>query len=90
MKSKKFIRRLAKIGIEVELVANYPWVYLDKVNGTKVTSNFLANHGFTPFFANSENGCRFSDRRKVFQKIRQVLAYNCYTQLTQEIGDYEK
>ena len=87
MKVEKFIRRLAKIGVGVELVANYPWIYLDRVNGTKVTDKFLANHGFTAFFANSENGCRFSDRRKVFRKVRQVLAYNYYMKLTKEYDE---
>ena len=31
-----FLERLKKIGIEVKLVGNYPWVYLDEICGIKV------------------------------------------------------
>ena len=43
-----FINRLKKIGIELELVGNVPWIYLDKVNGNKVRpEDYNANHGYT-------------------------------------------
>ena len=42
-----FVDRLKKIGIEVELVGNFPWIYLDKVNGKTVTEKLNANHGVT-------------------------------------------
>lgn len=32
----RLVPRLRKIGINVELFGNYPWIYLDKVNGNKV------------------------------------------------------
>lgn len=87
------VRRLAKLGIDIELKANAPWVYLDKVNGTKVLAPFMGEHGFTAFFlcdGDHDPYCvTFSDRRKVFQKIRQILAYNQYVLLTQELGEYE-
>jgi len=41
-----FVKRLEKIGIKVELIGNFPWVYLDKVNGVKIEGSFRANHGF--------------------------------------------
>ena len=47
---QSFHNRLKKIGIEVEFIGNYPWLYLDKVNGKKVTGRLHANHGFTVFF----------------------------------------
>lgn len=53
---KSFIHRLAKIGITVEFIGNYPWVYLDKVNGKKVTGTFMADHGFTVFFLGIRKG----------------------------------
>ena len=31
-----FIIRLKKININLELIGNTPWIYLDKVNGNKV------------------------------------------------------
>jgi len=86
MNINTFISRLKKIGVNVELAANYPWVYLYSVNGTEVTSNFHADHGFTAFTLTLK-GFRFSDRRTVFKKIRQILAYNEYMKLTEEIRD---
>lgn len=56
-----FINRLKKIGIEVELFGNYPWIYLDTINGVKVKENFLADHGFTVFFA----GVKFGEKEKI-------------------------
>ena len=43
-----FVNRLKKIGIEVELVGNIPWIYLNKVNGNRVKSeDYNANYGYT-------------------------------------------
>jgi len=67
-----FVKRLNRIGVDVELVANYPWVYMNKVNGVLVTEDFMANHGFTAFFVAREE--RWSDRRRVFAKIRELLS----------------
>jgi hypothetical protein len=41
------VKRLRRCGIEIELVGNYPWIYLDKVNGNSIKQeDFTANHGF--------------------------------------------
>ena len=45
-----FRRRMDKLGIKCEFVGNYPWVYIDKINGKKVTEKFCGNHGFTVAF----------------------------------------
>ena len=45
-----FVERLKKIGIEVKLVGNYPWVYIDEICGIKVKEKFAGNHGFTIIF----------------------------------------
>ena len=42
-----FVRRLKKIGIEVTLAGNYPWIYLESVCGHKVWERYEGNHGFT-------------------------------------------
>jgi hypothetical protein len=43
----KLRERLSRIGIEIELVGNIPWIYLEKVNGIRVRpEDFTANHGF--------------------------------------------
>jgi len=64
----KFVRRLNKIGIIVDLSANYPWIYLRQINGKFVTETYAANHGFAAFFY--VNYVKFSDRRVVFKLIR--------------------
>jgi len=61
MNINTFISRLAKIGIKVELAANYPWIYLTKVNGISVKAKFQAEHGFTAFFLTYKYGIKFSD-----------------------------
>lgn len=70
-----FINRLEKIGIQVELIGNYPWIYLDKVNGKKVQGKFEGNHGFTCFWRAIKTGQKdhISDISVVFNKIRETL-----------------
>ena len=43
----KFRERLGKIGIEIELEGNVPWIYLKSVNGNRVQPEdwINANHG---------------------------------------------
>lgn len=72
---KSFVDRLKKIGINVKLFANYPWVYLQEVNGKKVEEKFQGNHGFTAFFLtnNPENSYKITDTKVVFKKIRELI-----------------
>ncbi len=43
-----FINRMRKIGIELKLVVNVPWIYLVSVNGNLVKEeDYTANHGYT-------------------------------------------
>lgn len=67
-----FINRLKKIGITVELVGNYPWIYLHKVNGKRVTERFQANHGFTIAFhpIRKSQLFKFTDLKEIFKIIR--------------------
>ena len=71
----KFVNRLNRIGIEVTLIGNYPWVYMDTVNNKQIKENFCACHGYTAFFmpVTNKQKVRFSDRRTVFRKIRTML-----------------
>lgn len=69
---KSFVDRLNKIGIKVELMGNYPWVYLDKVNDKKVWGLYEGNHGFTVFFVNK--GERITNISVIFKKIREMLS----------------
>lgn len=70
-----FVNRLAKIGINVELVGNYPWVYMRKVNGNSVKDKWLGNHGFTVFFRATKPGQSdtITDINVIFKQIRKLL-----------------
>jgi hypothetical protein len=69
-----FVNRLKKIGIEVILVGNIPWVYLHKVNGNTVTEKLNANHGFTvawyPVRMGSEPRLNWEYMDEIFDVIR--------------------
>ena len=67
----RFVQRLKKIGIDITLSANYPWVYITHVNGVPVDAKFKSKWGFTGFFV--IRGEQWSDRREVFQMIRGAL-----------------
>ena len=49
-KIKVFVERLKKIGIDVKLSGNYPWVYITEICCKRVTEKFDGNHGFTIIF----------------------------------------
>jgi len=70
----RLVPRLKKIDIEVELVGNYPWIYLEKVNGNRIKKEdfFMGNHGFTISFLPIRKGqvMELTDIRKVFEIIR--------------------
>ncbi len=70
----RLVPRLKKIGINVELVGNYPWIYLEKVNGNRIKKEdyFCGNHGFTIAFLPIRVGqtMELTDIRKVFEIIR--------------------
>lgn len=65
----KLIDRLNKIGITLDLVGNYPWIYVRKINGKTVTEKYLANHGFTMAFINGTDGT-LTDLKEIFKLIR--------------------
>lgn len=71
------VGKLERININVTFVANYPWIYLDEVNGKKVKGTFEANHGFTAFFLrtklNDPVKYHWTDIKVVFEKIRETL-----------------
>jgi hypothetical protein len=72
-KITRFVERLKKIGIDVKLSGNFPWVYLGKINGVRVTETFYANHGFTVMFLPSRMDSppsEFTDITEIFKLIR--------------------
>lgn len=71
-KISTFCERLQKIGITVEIFANYPWIYLDKVNGNVVKEPFFSNHKFTLAFSGVKRlqESSFTDITEIFKIIR--------------------
>jgi hypothetical protein len=67
-----FVERMKKLNIDIELAGNYPWVYINKINGKRVTEIFEANHGFTVAFLPIRDGqeLRFTDISEIFKLIR--------------------
>jgi len=71
-----FIKRMNKLGIKIELCGNYPWIYIDKINGRKVKEKFKGNHGFTIAFMPIRKGQKmeFTDIGEIFCLIRKYVA----------------
>lgn len=68
-----FVERLKKIGIDVKLSGNFPWIYLNEINGVRVKENFQANHGFTVMFLPGRNDSppsEFTDIKEIFNLLR--------------------
>ena len=70
-----FIERLKKININLELVSNYPWIYINKINGKRVTEKFQAEHGFTIAFLpiRYNQKLKLTDRAEICKLIRKYL-----------------
>ena len=67
-----FLARLKKISIKVKLGGNYPWIYIEHINGKSVTETFQANHGFTLAFTPIKKGkeIEFTDITEIFKLLR--------------------
>lgn len=68
-----FVERLKKIGIDIKLSGNFPWIYIQEINGKRVTETFRANHGFTVMFLPGRNDSpvsEFTDIKEIFNLIR--------------------
>ena len=71
-----FVERLKKIGIDVKLSGNFPWVYIDEICGKRVTERFNANHGFTLIFLPGRYDSpvsEFTDITEIFKLIRKYV-----------------
>ena len=69
-----FRKRMEKLGIELEMWSNYPWIYIHSVNGNVVKPEdyFHADHGFTVGFHPIKPGqvFEFTDIGEIFKLIR--------------------
>jgi len=75
-KIKVFVERLKKIGIEVKLMGNFPWVYIDEICGIKVRERLYGNHGFTLIFLPGRTDSppsEFTDIDETFKLIRKYV-----------------
>ena len=71
-----FVERLKKIGIDVKLSGNFPWIYIDEICGKRVTEKFEGNHGFTLIFLPGRNDSPpsdFTDIKEIFKLIRKYV-----------------
>lgn len=73
-----FVKRLTKLGIKIELLGNYPWIYIDRINGKRVTELFMAEHGFTVAFlpVRADKPLYFTDISEIFKLIRKYITQN--------------
>jgi hypothetical protein len=74
-KLKVFVDRMQKININIKLVGNYPWIYIDEINGKRVTEKFEGNHGFTIAFllVRSDRELEFTDISEIFKLLRKYI-----------------
>ena len=71
-KLSTFINRMKKLGIDIKLVGNYPWIYISEINGEHITEKLQSNHGFTIAFLPIRNDqeLKFADIGEIFKLIR--------------------
>ena len=74
-KLKVFVDRMTRININIKLVGNYPWIYIDEINGRRVTEKFEGNHGFTIAFlpVRADRELEFTDISEIFKLIRKYI-----------------
>ena len=72
---KIFGDRLKRLGIDVEFTGNYPWIYVDYINGKRVTEKFEGDHGFTVAFlpVRADRPFHFTDIKEIFKLIRKYV-----------------
>ena len=68
-------KRLAKLNITVEFTGNVPWIYLDKVNGNKITTKLDSDYGFTAFWypIRTDGEIKVNSITKLFKEIRKHI-----------------
>ena len=67
-----FCNRMEKLGIELKMWTNLPWIYLGEINGKTVTEKFQSDHHFTLGFLPIRIGQEFTftDLTEIFKLIR--------------------
>lgn len=70
IKLTTFLNRLSKIGISLHCSSNYPWVYIDSINGKNVEEKYGSEHGWVLGFFTKDDGFYYGDLKEVFKLIR--------------------
>ena len=70
-----FVDRMKRIGIDIKLAGNYPWIYIRSINDKRVTEIFEANHGFTIAYlpVRTDQELAFTDITEIFKLIRKYV-----------------
>lgn len=70
-----FISRMKKLGINIKIGSNFPWLYVDYINDKRVTEKFYAEHGFTIGFypVKTDMTFEFLDISELFKLIRKYI-----------------
>ena len=70
-----FVDRMNRIGIDIELFSNIPWIYINSINGKRVTEIFEANHGFTVAFlpVRADKELELTDIGEIFKLVRKYV-----------------
>ncbi len=70
-----FVDRMKLLRIDVKLAGNFPWIYINSINGKRVTETFEANHGFTIAFLPIKNDkeIEFTDITEIFKLVRKYV-----------------
>lgn len=69
-----FVARMKKLGITMKFSSSLPWVYLNEVNGKKVTEKHASEHGFCIGYKN--NYFKFEYEKEMFNLIRKYEKQN--------------
>lgn len=74
-----FIDRMNRIGIQVELGANYPWIYLEKINGKRVIEKQHSEHGWTIALLSikKEDRIKFVNLKETLKLIKNYANHDC-------------
>ena len=85
-----FVERLKKIGIEVKLSGNFPWVYITEICGIRVKEKFAGNHGFTLIFLPGRNDSPPSDFTDIGETFKLIRKYSREALLIKMMEDSQK
>lgn len=62
-----FINRLKRINIDIGLISNYPYIYIDIINTKRINERSYGSHGFILGYY------KFNDKNVIFNDIKQIF-----------------